>query len=157
VVHETSDDCYRHLVPDRRGLIPTAEVSQSSDVSWRMRVARLFALDLLVVIAFVLIGRRNHGEDGTVDGFFRVAAPFLLALAGAWVSGRKRWASAAHWRYGVVIWVFTVGMGLLLRRVVFHNGTAIAFVIVATLFLGLGLVGWRVVSNMIARKRVASS
>lgn len=121
-----------------------------------MRVAWLFALDVLVVVVFVLIGRRNHGEDGTVDGFFRVAAPFLLALAGAWVSGRKRWSSASHWRYGVVIWVFTVAMGLLLRRVVFHNGTAIAFVIVATLFLGLGIVGWRVVSNMIASKRVAS-
>ena len=122
-----------------------------------MRVARLFVLDLLVVVLFVLIGRRNHGEDGTVDGFFRVAAPFLLALAGAWVWGRKRWSSASHWRYGVVIWVFTVAMGLLLRRVVFHNGTAIAFVIVATLFLGLGIVGWRVVSNTIASKRVASS
>jgi Protein of unknown function (DUF3054) len=45
----------------------------------------------------------------------------------------------------------------LLRRMVFHNGTAIAFVIVATLFLGLGLVGWRVVANVIAGKRVASS
>jgi Protein of unknown function (DUF3054) len=89
-------------------------------------------------VVFVLIGRRNHNEDGTVDGFLRVAAPFLLALAGAWVSGRKRWASASHWRYGVVIWVFTVG-------------------IVATLFLGLGLVGRRVVANVIADKRVASS
>jgi Protein of unknown function (DUF3054) len=122
-----------------------------------MRVARLFAVDLLVVVVFVVIGRRNHGEDGAAAGFFRVAAPFLLALAGAWVSGRKRWASAAHWRYGVVIWVFTVGMGLLLRRVVFHNGTAVAFVIVATLFLGLGLVGWRVVANAIAGKRPTAS
>jgi hypothetical protein len=122
-----------------------------------MRVARLFAIDVLVVVVFVVIGRRNHGEDGAAAGFFRVAAPFLLALAGAWVSGRKRWSSAAHWRFGVVIWAFTVGMGLLLRRMVFHNGTAIAFVIVATLFLGLGLVGWRVVANVIAGKRVASS
>jgi FtsH-binding integral membrane protein len=121
------------------------------------RTARLFAIDVLVVVVFVLIGRRNHNEDGTVDGFLRVAAPFLLALAGAWVSGRKRWSSASHWRYGVVIWVFTVGMGLLLRRMVFHNGTALAFVIVATLFLGLGLIGWRVVANVIADKRVASS
>jgi Protein of unknown function (DUF3054) len=122
-----------------------------------MRVARLFGIDVLVVVVFVLIGRRNHGEDGTVYGFFRVAAPFLLALAGAWIAGRKRWSSASHWRFGVVIWVFTVGMGLLLRRMVFHNGTAVAFVIVATLFLGLGLIGWRVVANGIAGKRVASS
>ena len=122
-----------------------------------MRVVRLFALDLLVVLVFVLIGRRNHGEDGTVNGLFRVAAPFLLALAGAWVSGCKRWASAAHWRYGVVIWVFTVAMGLLLRRVVFHNGTAAAFVIVATLFLGLGLMGWRVAAGVIAGKRATVS
>ena len=131
--------------------------SSSTEVSWRMRVARLFALDVLVVVVFVVIGRRNHGEDGKAAGFFRVAAPFLLALAGAWVSGRKRWASAAHWRYGIVIWVFTVAMGLLLRRVVFHNGTAVAFVIVATLFLGLGLVGLRVVSGVLAARKIASS
>jgi Protein of unknown function (DUF3054) len=122
-----------------------------------MRIARLFAVDLLVVVVFVLIGRRNHGEDGTVAGFFRVAAPFVIALAVAWLLGRKRWAGATHWHFGMLVWVVTVGIGLLLRRVVFHNTTAAAFVIVATLFLGLGLVGWRVVTRAIAGRRVASS
>jgi hypothetical protein len=122
-----------------------------------VRAARFFAIDLLVVVVFVLIGRRNHGEDGTVAGFFRVAAPFLIALAGAWVASRKRWAAAAHWHYGIVIWLATVAVGLVLRRVVFHNGTATPFVIVATLFLGLGLVGWRVVSGVLTARKVASS
>ena len=122
-----------------------------------MRVARLFAVDVLCVVLFVVIGRNNHGENAEVSGFFRVAGPLLIALAGAWVAGRKRWSSAAHWRFGVVVWAFTVVMGLLLRRTVFHDGTAAAFVIVATLFLGLALVGWRVVGGLIADRRVAPS
>jgi hypothetical protein len=123
----------------------------------RMRIARLFAIDVFVVVVFVLIGRRNHGEDGTVAGFFRVAAPFLLALVGAWALGRKRWVGATHWHFGILVWVVTVALGLLLRRVAFHNGIAVKFVIVATLFLGLGLVGWRLVCDVISNKRVPTS
>jgi Protein of unknown function (DUF3054) len=122
-----------------------------------VRIARCFAIDVVIVVLFVLIGRRNHGEDGTVAGFLRVAAPFLLALAGAWAARRTQWSTAAHWRFGVVMWLATVVVGLLLRRVVFQNGTATPFVIVATLFLGLGLVGWRVASSVRAARKIVSS
>ncbi len=46
---------------------------------------------------------------------------------------------------GVVIWLTTVIAGMLLRRFVFDRGTALPFIIVATLFTGFFLVGWRVV------------
>jgi hypothetical protein len=34
-------------------------------------------------------------------------------------------------------------MGMLLRNMVFNRGTAVAFVIVATVFLGITMFGWR--------------
>ncbi|MFZ8967220.1 MAG: DUF3054 family protein [Ilumatobacteraceae bacterium] len=43
----------------------------------------------------------------------------------------------------MVLWVVTAGVGLVIRRFVFGDGIATPFVIVATLVLGLLLVGTR--------------
>ena len=118
-----------------------------------MRVARNFAIDLVCVVVFVLIGRRNHGEGTALGGFVRVAAPFVIALVAAWAITRKRWAGSAHWHFGIAIWLITLVVGLVLRRFVFGNGTAPAFVIVTTFFLGLALVGWRVLCKVFGSMR----
>ena len=54
-------------------------------------------------------------------------------------------------RSGLTVWVVTVVVGLLLRRFVFDRGTAIAFVIVTTVTLGVLLVGWRAVARQLTR------
>jgi hypothetical protein len=41
----------------------------------------------------------------------------------------------------------TLVVGMVLRRVVFDDGTAWSFVVVATLFLALFLIGWRIVAH----------
>ena len=55
------------------------------------------------------------------------------------------------------LWPLTVLAGMLARRLVFDEGTATSFVIVATLFLGAGLVGWRAVWQLFARRRHAAT
>jgi hypothetical protein len=40
----------------------------------------------------------------------------------------------------------TVALGLVLRNLVFDRGTALPFIIVATLVTGVFLVGWRMVA-----------
>jgi hypothetical protein len=42
-----------------------------------------------------------------------------------------------------VVWGYTVVMGMVLRNLVFDRGTALAFIIVATVFLGITMFGWR--------------
>jgi hypothetical protein len=101
-------------------------------------------LDLVTVVVFVIVGRRSHDEAGGIGQVFEVAAPFLLALALAWVLTRA-WRSAYSTTTGMQIWLITAALGPLLRRFAFDRSTAGAFVVVATLFLGLFLVGWRVV------------
>ena len=49
-----------------------------------------FILDIICVVIFVIIGRRNHNETTDAIGTLRTAAPFLIALLGAWV-GAKAW------------------------------------------------------------------
>jgi hypothetical protein len=51
-----------------------------------------------------------------------------------------------------MIWPITLVIGMVLRSAVWDDGTAAAFVIVATAFLGLTLVGWRLALALIDRR-----
>ena len=102
-------------------------------------------------MVFVVIGRRNHDEGSALGGVLQTAAPFLIALGLAWLGSRRRYHVAATWAFGVAIWLSTAGFGLIFRRVLFQKSTALAFAIVAVLFLGLTLVGWRLVASLFGR------
>jgi hypothetical protein len=124
----------------------------------RRRAALCFMIDVVAVALFVVIGRRNHHEAGNVlFGASKIAAPFLIALVVGWVVGRSV-ADADRApltnRVGLVVWACTVVLGLALRRIVFQRGTAIAFIIVATITLGVFLLGWRAVARVMARGTV---
>ena len=56
-------------------------------------------------------------------------------------------------RAGVDVWVATVVIGVLLRWFAWDRSTAFAFVVVATLFLGFFISGWRVVVSGTSRPR----
>ena len=101
-----------------------------------------FILDVVCVVIFVIVGRRNHNETTDAVGTLRTAAPFLIALLGAWV-GAKAWRAPRTLSTGVVLWIVTTAVGLGIRRLVFGDGIATPFVIVSTLVLGLLLVGTR--------------
>ena len=94
------------------------------------------------MVLFVAIGRRNHDEGTAIDGIATVAAPFLIALAVAWLSSRA-WRTPGLMRTSLIVWLVTVFGGLELRHFVFDRGTATPFVIVATLVLGVLIIGGR--------------
>lgn len=113
-------------------------------------IATAAVLDTASVLAFVVIGRRNHNEGTALDGVMTVAAPFLIALATGWLVSRA-WRRPMNLRIGFIIWMTTVIVGLLLRNLVFDRGIATSFVIVATLFLGAALLGWRAIFRTFRR------
>jgi len=115
------------------------------------RFALAVGLDVFVVIAFVAIGRRNHEEGSAIGDVVATGAPFLMGLAVGWLAARA-WQRPVAIATGLVIWPITVAVGMIARRIVFDDGTAIAFVIVATIFLGVFLVGWRAVFGLIPRR-----
>ncbi|MSO40199.1 MAG: DUF3054 domain-containing protein [Ilumatobacteraceae bacterium] len=108
--------------------------------------------DAASIVIFVAIGRKNHDEGQAASGIFRVAAPFLLALLAGWVIARA-WKEPLSQKSGVLISLTTIVLGMVLRKIVFDDGTATAFIIVATVFLGTLLNGWR----LLARIRLARS
>lgn len=115
------------------------------------------ALDLLGVLVFALAGRRSH--MGTLDlaGILAVAWPFAAGAVVGWLA-TKAWRSpAAVLPTGVVVWLCTLVVGMLLRAVT-GQGTAWPFVVVATLVLAALLVGWRLVvrwSRVVRGRRTA--
>ena len=110
-------------------------------------VLRNASFDALCVLLLVVIGTRNHDTDTGVTGVLFVAAPFLIALAlsyGSQLLVPTKNVLANQY----VTWISTVAIGLTLRNLVFDRGTALAFVIVATLFLGITMNGWRLALKM---------
>ena len=53
------------------------------------------------------------------------------------------------------MWLTTVVVGVALRRTVFDRGIAPSFVIVATIVLGLFLLGWRGVAALVQQRRTS--
>ena len=120
------------------------------------RVPLAVGIDVFSVTLFVAVGRREHERDSAIAGLIDTAAPFLLALALAWVLLRA-WRRPTEWRTGIGIWAITLVAGMLLRNLVFGDGTATSFVIVAASFLALFLVGWRVAFGLIERRSTRTS
>ena len=113
---------------------------------------KLLAFDVLVVLAFVLTGRETHDEGNAIVEVIRTATPFLIALILGWFATRN-WPSAIDYRLGLAVGAITVAAGMLIRRVVFDDGTAIAFVVVAAVFNLAAMAGWRLIASAILKGR----
>ena len=135
-----------------------------------MPAAAAFVTDLVCVVVFVVLGRRNHDEGTAASGVVRTAAPFAVALVVGWLAGwlvglsvggraaRRRRDASTSPRFGLWVWTCTLVVGMVLRRFVFDRGTAAAFVVVAIVFLAATLLGWRLVAARVAswgRRRAA--
>lgn len=127
------------------GAMPTSPAA-------RDRVPLAVGLDVFAVVLFVALGRRSHDESGAFAAVVETAAPFLVGLAAGWLVARA-WRRPTSLLTGIVIWPVTILVGMVVRNLVFDRGTATSFVIVATLFVGAFLVGWRVVVRLVDRRR----
>ena len=117
-----------------------------------MRWFIAFGFDAMAVIVFVIIGRSSHEEQSTITEVASTAAPFLIALAAAWLIVRA-WESPLSWPAGIGVWAITAAGGMLLRRFVFDDGTAAGFIVVGCVFLGVSLLGWRALTLWIRSGR----
>jgi FtsH-binding integral membrane protein len=115
------------------------------------RVLSLVA-DAALVVLFVFIGTRNHDTDKDIAGVLSTAAPFLVGLACGWWASRG-WKNPTAVQTGIVVWIATVVIGMLLRNFAWNRGTAGAFIVVATIFNAFTLVGWRVARENFGSRR----
>jgi Protein of unknown function (DUF3054) len=105
------------------------------------------ALDVGCVLIFVIIGRASHTKGESLAGIASTAWPFLAGLGVGWLAARGWRRPLAISPEGLAIWLCTVALGMILR-VVSGQGTAVAFIVVALAFLGLFLLGWRLLARL---------
>jgi hypothetical protein len=121
-------------------------------------------IDLVAVTVFVLIGRSSHEEGLAVVGILQTLWPFAVGAAAGWsIAYVFSHVRSSDWfghdfrpeqivPAGVVIWFCTVVVGMILRYLL-HQGVAVSFIIVATISLGVFLIGWRAAAGFVARRR----
>jgi len=112
------------------------------------------SLDAGAIVTFAVIGRMSHAE-GVLGhaglGLAQTVWPFLVGAAIGWVLV-KAWTKPCAWRpVGLAVWGTTLVGGMLLR-VVSGQGVEVSFVIVAGVVLAAFLIGWRVISGMLAKR-----
>nr|WP_281497278.1 DUF3054 domain-containing protein [Ornithinimicrobium sp. F0845] len=110
---------------------------------------------MIVVAVFVLIGRATHEEGFAWSGTLQALWPFVVALLAGWLAARALRLPLTTPRAGGVVWPVTLVLGMGLRALS-GQGTALPFMIVATLVLGAGLLGWRLIGTLLGRGAIPS-
>lgn len=113
-------------------------------------------IDVVLIVLFALIGRSSHGETNSALALWTTAYPFLAGWAVGYVTSGAWARPLRFWPTGVVVWILTVFIGLAIRVAtgqgdVDGNPLPISFVIVATIVLGVFLLGWRGIARLVLR------
>ena len=112
-------------------------------------------VDAVLVVVFAVVGRSSHAEGLDVAGVWGTAWPFLAGLGVGWLAARAWRHPLAVWPTGLIVWVATLVVGMLLRLAT-GQGTAVAFIVVAMLTLAVLLLGWRAIAWAATRLRARS-
>lgn len=120
-----------------------------------MHKALALVLDLVLVLVFATVGRASHSEGLTVSGIASTAWPFALAVLIGWAIMLLRGRNPLSIASGIYLWV-VVAFGGMLVRTMSGGGTAVAFIIVTALVVGLLLIGWRLIARLVDRRRGTS-
>lgn len=115
-----------------------------------LEIAGALVLDAALIVLFAGLGRGSHAREASVAGLFETAWPFLAGAAIAWALSLAWRRPLAPLRTGVPVWLGAVALGMLFRTVA-GQGTALPFVIVATVALCTFLVGWRLIAVLVRR------
>lgn len=113
-------------------------------------------LDVAWIVLFALLGRESHEGDTAALAVLGVAWPFLAGYAASALIVGLRGRPRAIGR-GTAVWLGTVAGGMAIRTVLEGRLPETAFIVVALLFTGAGLVGWRVVAALVCRRRAAAA
>ncbi|MBO0678513.1 DUF3054 domain-containing protein [Mycolicibacterium sp. S2-37] len=121
----------------------------------RRTVGLALLADAVCVVVFCTIGRRSHAEGLTLVGIAETAWPFLAGTGVGWLAARAWQRPLSPAPTGVLIWLGTVAVGMVLRKLT-GQGVAVSFVIVASLVTAVLLLGWRAAITLLlpaARRR----
>jgi DUF3054 family protein len=109
-------------------------------------------VDVVGVLVFCAVGRRSHDEGLDIGGVATTAWPFLTGTVIGWLASRAWQRPTALVPAGVVVWLCTVAVGMLLRKAS-SAGVAASFVLVAASVTAVLLLGWRAAVGLTLGRR----
>jgi len=109
-------------------------------------------MDVLGVLVFCAVGRRSHAEGLSIAGVATTAWPFLTGTGIGWLASRGWRRPTAVVPTGVIVWLCTVVVGMVLRKAS-SAGVAASFVVVAASVTAAILLGWRAAVGLSLRRR----
>jgi hypothetical protein len=115
-------------------------------------VALAAVADAVWVLLFAAIGRHSHDEHEGVGSVLATAWPFLAGVLVGWLLVRAWRRPLRVWPTGIAVWAAAWAVGMLLRLLT-GEGIAPSFQVVAAVFLGLGIVGWRALTEWLTGRR----
>ncbi|GAB2458066.1 DUF3054 domain-containing protein [Xylanimonas ulmi] len=117
-------------------------------------LGRAGAYDVVVLVVFLMFGSAAHGSaDRGTGHLVALGATFFAGLAAGWALSRAWRAPARLWPTGVIIWLTTVVVGVVLRGLLIPDaGFEPGFLLITTGFLGVTLLGWRALARPPRRK-----
>jgi hypothetical protein len=112
------------------------------------------AADVVAVLVFCALGRRSHDEGLSISGVAETVWPFLTGTVVGWLVSRAWRQPTAVVPTGVIVWLCTVVLGMLLRKAS-SAGVAASFVVVAATVTAVLLLGWRAAVGVTLRRRAS--
>jgi hypothetical protein len=112
-------------------------------------VVPAIVLDLVLITALSVLARAMYGFDIGYVVTVYTAWPFLAGALLGWLVARAWRRPLELASTGIPIWLLTVAVGVALRLAT-GEPARIPFVIVATLLLGVALLGWRAIAKRVA-------
>ena len=114
-------------------------------------------IDVVLIVVFALIGRLSHGEGVSGWTLWLTAYPFLTGWAIGYLTSGAWSRPLAFWPTGGVCWILAVFLGMAIRvtsgqGIEDGNPLPLSFLIVATVVLGVFLLGWRALARPFARR-----
>lgn len=119
-----------------------------------MRIRRPVALatDTVLVAVFSVLGRLAHKEGLAPGEVWATLWPFLVGLGAGWVVVSATRRPAGTVRTGLVVWLCTLGGGMLIRGIRDGRVPHWSFILFAGVVTLAFLVGWRAVAGRLARR-----
>lgn len=116
-----------------------------------------FVADVFFVFLFAFLGKESHEAQSALSLVLTIVWPYVVGLLFAWaIVNTRRWRADRAWPAGVAVWLVTYVLGTALRGAS-GRGLAPGFLIVSVIFLGLTLVGWRLLTTLALHYRARRS
>jgi Protein of unknown function (DUF3054) len=120
-----------------------------------VQILPAIAVDVICILVFAIVGRSSHQEAPDLLGVAHTAWPFLAGSLFGTLIGRT-WRRPYALTSGVAVWLGTVIGGMTLRMLT-GAGVQLSFVVVASIVLGLLILGWRAGLRLIQRARAKTA